>query len=102
MQSFAFLGVEHGFRWLTEEGTRHPHRSFFDGYVNSLNNLHGWADGDSFLVSYVGHPRQGAVTGFLFVQNDRKYRAVEFGKNRQYWRSRLRAAGFAVGLLRTV
>jgi len=95
VQSLGFLGIEHSFRWVTEEGTRHPHRSFFDGYVDSLNSLHGWADGDPFYVSYVGHPMQGAVAGFLFVQNDRKYRAVEFGKNRQYWKSRLRAAAFA-------
>ena len=95
VQSFEFLGIEHGFRWVTEEGTRHPHRSFFDGYVDSLNSLHGWADGDPFYVSYVGHPMEGAVAGFLFVQNDRKYRAVVFGKNRQYWKSRLRAAAFA-------
>ena len=39
-QSAIFLGVEHGFRWVTEPGTRHPHSSFFDGYVNSLSNLH--------------------------------------------------------------
>jgi hypothetical protein len=94
-ESGIFLGIEHGFRWVTEEGTRHPHTSFFGGYVDSLNGLHGWADGDPFLVNYVGHPMQGAVTGFLFVQNDRQYRTVRFGKNRRYWKSRLRAAGFA-------
>jgi hypothetical protein len=95
VQSLGFLGIEHSFRWVTEEGTRHPHRSFFDGYVDSLNGLHGWSDGDPFYVNYVGHPMEGAVAGYLFVQNDRKYRAVEFGKNRQYWKSRLRAAAFA-------
>ena len=62
-QSLSFLGIEHGFRWVTEEGTRHPHRSFFDGYVDSLNSLHGWSDGDPFYVGYVGHPMQGAVAG---------------------------------------
>jgi hypothetical protein len=30
VQSLGFLGIEHGFRWVVEEGTRHPHRSFFD------------------------------------------------------------------------
>lgn len=95
VQSLGFLGIEHGFRWVTEEGTRHPHRSFFDGYIDSLNSLHGWADGDPFYVGYMGHPMQGAVAGFIFVQNDRKYRTVEFGKNRQYWKSRLRAAAFS-------
>jgi hypothetical protein len=89
LQSLEFLGIEHGFRWVTEEGTRHPHRSFFDGYIDSLNSLHGWADGDPFYVSYVGHPMQGAVAGYIFVQNDRAYRDVEFGRNRRYWNSRL-------------
>jgi hypothetical protein len=94
-QSLRFLAIEHGFRWATEEGTRHPHRSFFGGYADSLNGLHGWADGDPFYVNYVGHPMQGAVSGYLFAQNDRRYRTVEFGKDRRYWKSRLRAAAFA-------
>jgi hypothetical protein len=95
VQSVTFLGIEHGFRWATEDGTRHSHRPFFGGYVDSLNNLHGWADGDPFYVNYVGHPMQGSVSGFLFVRNDRKYQTVEFGKNRAYWKSRLRATAFA-------
>jgi len=24
-QSLEFLGIEHGFRWMTEDGTRSPH-----------------------------------------------------------------------------
>ena len=96
LQSFEFLVLEHGFRYATEEGTRHPHRPFFRGYADSLENLHGWADGDPFLVSYVGHPMQGAVSGFLFVQNDGDYRGAVFGRNRQYWKSRLRAAAWAL------
>ena len=95
LQSLGFLTLEHGFRYLTEEGTRHPHVSFFKGYVNSLNGLHGWADGDPFLVSYVGHPMQGAVAGFIFAQNDRRFLTVEFGRNSRYWKSRLRAAAFS-------
>lgn len=95
IQSLGFLAVEHSFRWVTEEVTRHPHRSFFDGYIDSLNSLHGWGDGDPFYVGYVGHPMEGAVAGFLFVQNDRRFRAAEFGRNRRYWKSRLRAAAYA-------
>jgi len=94
-QALGFLVLEHGFRYLTEEGTRHPHIPFFRGFVNSLNNLHGWADGDPFLVSYVGHPMQGAVAGYIFAQNDREFLSVEFGKNKPYWKSRLRAAAFS-------
>ncbi len=96
LQSFEFLLIEHGFRYATEEGTRHPHRSFFRGYATSLQNLHGWADGDSFATNYVGHSMQGAVSGFLFVQNDGDSSGAVFGRNRQYWKNRLRAAGWAL------
>jgi hypothetical protein len=94
-ESFAFLAVEQGFRYVTEEGTRHSHMALLPGYAKSLNGLHGWADGDPFIVNYVGHPMQGAVTGFLFAQNDRKYRYAEFGKNSWYWKSRLRATAYS-------
>jgi len=94
-QSVEFLVLEEGFRTLTEKGARHTHKSFFGGYAQSIDSLHGWADGDPFLVNYVGHPMQGAVSGYIWVQNDTRYRSVEFGKNRAYWRSRLRAAAFA-------
>lgn len=95
LNSFEFLGLEHGFRYLTEPATRHPHIALFRGYIQSLNNLHGWADGDPFYVNYVGHPMQGAAAGFIFVQNDRSFRTAEFGESRRYWKSRLRAAAFS-------
>lgn len=90
-----FLAIEHGFRLLTEPGTRSGlSGSFFGNYGRAVGNLHGWADGDEFYVNYIGHPMQGSVAGFLWVQNDRGYRQAQFGKNRVYWRSRLRAAAF--------
>ena len=97
VQSGFFLGVEHGFRLAfqsdTREGLRGP---FFHNYVTSLGSLHGWADGNDFYINYIGHPVQGAIAGYIWVQNDRpSYRDAEFGKNRTYWASRLRAAAFA-------
>ena len=95
-QSLLFLGMEQGFRIATEEPTRDnlPGR-FFHDWGRAVGNLHGWADGDDFLINYVGHPMQGAVAGYIWVQNDPKYQRVEFGKNRAYWKSRLRASAFA-------
>ncbi len=94
--SLAFLAVEHTFRIATEQGTREGlQQPFFPGYFDSAENLHGWADGDPFLVNYVGHPMQGAVSGFIWQHNDRAYRTVEFGKNSRYWKSKLRSAAFA-------
>jgi hypothetical protein len=95
-QSLYFLGIQHAFRVATEPGTRNGARgSYFRGYARAVGNMHGWADGDPFYVNYVGHPVQGGVTNWLWVQNDPRYAKVEFGKNRDYWRSRLRATAFS-------
>ena len=94
-QSFRFLLFEQGFRYATEAETRDPNLPYFHGYVNAVGNLHGWADGDPFYVNYVGHPMQGAVSGYIFIHNDPRYQYVEFGRNRDYWKSRLRAAAWA-------
>lgn len=97
LQSSLFLGVEHGFRLGLQSDTRVGLRGpFFGNYFRSLGSLHGWADGNNFEVNYVGHPIQGAIAGYIWVQNDRPiYRYAEFGKDRTYWASRLRAAAFA-------
>ncbi len=94
-QSSLFLGVEHAFRLATEKGTRSASSNLFKGYFGSVASMHGWADGDEFYVNYIGHPMEGAVSGYIWVQNDRQYRSAEFGKDRRYWKSRLRAAAFA-------
>jgi hypothetical protein len=94
-QSSRFILFEHAFRYGTEQATRDPDRPFFQGYVDSVSALHGWADGDPFYVNYVGHPMQGAVSGYLWTLNDTRYRYVEFGRSPEYWKSRLRAGAFA-------
>jgi hypothetical protein len=94
-ESMRFLTIQHGFRYATEEGTRHPRQPFWKGYGRSVSNLHGWSDGDPFRVNFVGHSVQGAVSGFIWARNDGRYRYTEFGRNRAYWKSRLRAATFA-------
>jgi len=95
-QSLRFLTIQHGFRLATEAGTRQGMRgAFFPTYAESIRSLHGWADGDPFYVNYIGHPMMGAVAGRIFEQNDRRYRGVEFGRNRDYWKRQLRAAAFS-------
>src|SRR5574337_1284740 len=94
--AWRFLAIMQAYRVATEPGTRAGLKgAFFDNYASSIENLHGWADGDEFLVNYVGHPMQGAVSGYIWVHNDRQYRLAEFGRNRFYWKSRLRAAAYA-------
>ena len=90
-----YLGVKHAFRFATEPGTREGLKGpFFQGYADSLGAMHGWSDGDPFMVNYVGHPLQGAVSGHMLVQHDPKFRTVEFGRDKRYWKSRLRALGY--------
>jgi hypothetical protein len=95
-QSMYFLGIQHGFRLATEKGTR---RGFEGPYLRnvatSVGSLRGWSDGDLALVNYVGHPMQGAVSAYIFAQNDPRYRRVEFGSSRAYWKGRLRATAYS-------
>ncbi|MGH7867393.1 MAG: hypothetical protein ACREP9_07080, partial [Candidatus Dormibacteraceae bacterium] len=94
-QSSRFVVFEHAYRYATEQATRDPDLPFFRGYVESVAGLHGWADGDPFYVNYVGHPMQGAVSGYLWTLNDTRYQYAEFGRSPEYWKSRLRAGAFA-------
>lgn len=94
--SMVFLAVEHGFRLATEGATRRGfEQPFFPGYADAVANMHGWGDGDPFLVNYVGHPMQGAVTSFMWQHRDRAFRDVEFGRNSRYWKERLRGMAFS-------
>ncbi len=94
--SLVFATLQHSFRYATEPGTREGMKgAFFPGWAHAAGNLHGWSDGDPFYVNYVGHPMQGAVAGYIWAQNDRRYLAAEFGANPEYWRSRIRATAFS-------
>ena len=93
--SFRFLAVQHAFRIATEEDTvRELGGPFFKDYWRSVKGIGQWDDGDEFYVNYVGHPMQGAVSGYIAVHNDPLYRRAEYG-DQGYWRSRLRATGFS-------
>jgi hypothetical protein len=90
-QSFAFLMFEHGARFLREPSTRKQlPGKFWKDYTDSVLGLDGWRDGDPFYVNYVGHPMQGAVTGYIQIQNDPKGKSLEFN-DPGYWQSRTKA-----------
>jgi hypothetical protein len=96
LESTALLGVEHGFRLATEFDSRAGLRGpFWHDYVRSVQGFRGWGDGDPLLVNYVGHPFQGAVAGYIEVQNDPQYLTAEFGSSPSYWHSRLRALAWS-------
>jgi len=99
-QSLIFIGVMHAYRMGTEAGTRAELRGpFFADYIGSIKGLRGWRDGDPTYVNYVGHPIQGAVSGFIQIQNDPKGRRQEFElRSKSYWRSRLKAFSWAAAV----
>lgn len=95
-QTMLFTGIQHAFRLGTEPGTREGMKGpFWGGYADAVGSLHGWGDGDPFLVNYIGHPMQGAVSGYLYIQNDPRARVMRFSRDPRYWRSRMKAMGFA-------
>jgi hypothetical protein len=96
LDTIRFGAVQHAFRCATEEGTREAFgNSFVRGYLRSVGNLHGWADGDPFYVNYVGHPMQGAVASFIWANNDPAYGGVSIGSDPRYWKAKLRGLAFA-------
>ena len=90
-----FLGVMDAFRWVTERDTREGGLGLGAGYIRSVTNLHGWADGDPYYVNYLGHPAQGAISARLFLNHDPRYRKFEFGRDPGYWKGKLRSAAFS-------
>jgi len=94
--STRYLGVMHGFRIVTEAGTRDGLRgSLIGGYFKALSAMHGWSDGDGYFENYLGHPIQGAASSYIWINNDPRYSHAQFGKNPDYWKSRLRAYAFS-------
>lgn len=98
-QSFNFLLIEHGFRIATDPFLRYLlwHKPFWHDWAASDQHFYfnQWGDGDDFIVNYIGHPLEGAVTGYIQIVNDPKGRSLQFGRSRSYWMSRLRAMAFA-------
>jgi hypothetical protein len=94
LQSFWFFGIEQTARLLTDPYYRYltADKPFWHDYVASLHqwNMGRWSDGDDFLVAYVGHPIQGAVTSYIEIQNDPHDRYLRLSMTSAYWWSRFK------------
>jgi hypothetical protein len=96
-QSLLGIVYQNAFRVATQPGTREAIQGpFWRSYVDSIENLHGFNDGDGFFTSYILHPRQGSFGGFVERQNDPAYRDVEFGHSQRYWISCMRSLAFSM------
>lgn len=91
-QSLMLLSVQHGYALAVQEKTRRAlaNGNFFTDYWRSVKGLHGWDDGNRFFTNYVAHPMQGALTGFIFIQNHDRAKTQKFGDSRQYWKDRFK------------
>jgi hypothetical protein len=95
-QSALFLGIQHAYRFSTEPGTRsNLGGPYLQDWGRAIRGIRGWEDGDNAFTNYVGHPMMGAVAGWIYLQNDARGVGRRFGREGEYWRSRMRAAGWS-------
>lgn len=95
-EALLFTGIMHTFNIATEAGTRDAlDGHWFRNYTDSVSQLRGWSDSDTFMAPYVGHPIEGSIFGFIERQNDPKYRLVQYGDGREYWISMLRSMAYS-------
>ena len=96
MESLLYTGIMHSFNVTTEAGTRDTlNGPWFQNYVRSVSELRGWSDSDRFMAPYVGHPLEGSIFGYIFRQNDPRYRNVQWGDGRDYFLSLLRSMAWS-------
>jgi hypothetical protein len=96
MESLYYTSIMHAFRTVSEPGTRDTlNGHWFQNYTQSLAELRGWSDGDSFMAPYIGHSIEGSVFGYILRQNDPRYRNVQWGDGRDYFVSLLRSIAFS-------
>jgi hypothetical protein len=95
-QSFLLLSVQHGVRMLQPKTRAQLDGPFFGDYIKSIQGISGWGDGDGVFTNYLLHPGEGGIASWIFIQNSPRARNLEFdARSGDYWRSRLKAMGFA-------
>lgn len=95
-QSAFFLGLQHTWRFSQSKTRRNLHGPFFHDWVGSVANINGWGDGDNIQTNYIGHPMEGAISGYIAIQNDPNgVRQIFDLHSSEYWNSRLKALAWA-------
>ncbi len=80
--------------WYRYETT---HGKWLHRYFDSVSGYRfwRWSDDNPMLDDYVGHPMMGAITNYIWLNNDPQSPGSEFENSAQYWRSRERAFVFS-------
>lgn len=94
-QTLLFLGIQHGYAFTQPKTRRDMSGPFFKDYFRSVASIGKWDDGGKFFTNYVAHPMQGALLGFVWVQNDPEGKAAPFGRSKAYRRSRVKALAWS-------
>ena len=95
-QSLFFVSLQHGYRFSQSKTRHNLGGDFFDAWATSIHNIgRGWGDGDDIVTNYFGHPMEGAVSGYIQIQNDPNGAKQQIGLSGDYWRSRLKAMAWA-------
>ena len=95
-QSLIFLGLQHSWRFTQSKTRRNLGGDFFDSWGDSIRNVgRGWGDGDDLITNYFGHPMEGAIAGYIQIQNDPNGAKQQIGMSGDYWRSRLKALAWS-------
>lgn len=96
LQSLLIQSVQHVYAIAVQERMRRELKGpFFKDWFRSVSNIHGWDDGNRFFTNYIAHPMQGAMTGFIFVQNHDRLKRQKFGESKTYWIDRLKAMAWS-------
>jgi hypothetical protein len=93
--SLRLLVAQHAARITFQEKTRRELGGpFFGDYRRSVTMPRHWSDGDSFATNNIGHPIQGAATGFIWVANTPAH-GLALSRRSAYWQSRLGATAWS-------
>jgi hypothetical protein len=89
-QNAGNLYTGYWYRWETGRG------HWFQDWIDSAAGWRWdvWSDQNPAMDQYVGHPMMGAITNYLWIQNDPKGMTLDASNTWPYWRSRLRATAF--------
>lgn len=87
------MAIQQGVMLASDHWARYnvTHHHWFQTHMKSVAGNTHWDDGDPWKDNYIGHPMQGAITGYIQIQNDPAGRRLEFSNTRAYWKSRMKA-----------
>ncbi len=95
-ESLLYTGIMHSFNLGTEAGTRDAMTGpWLENYLDSVSELRGWSDGDKFVAPYIGHTIEGGIFGYIYRQNNPKYRNVQWGDGREYYMGLLKSMAYS-------